>query len=207
MRLAHELIRNTLRERHVPREVSADPHASYYGTELNERSLVPTVDARFHSSCALSGANLGDLLPVEQNGLYPLWGLSDDRLAQVARERLQVIIWEGTSPGERCRQDRWECTGTHLTGQQGSEELCHRQGGFRDDRGDVLALDGDMRHDTTASVVNSADQGIGRQLGLGLAHALRVTANPGHSTPSVVIRAVMRPSHAPAFTLLPSSDA
>src|SRR5207248_3303193 len=71
----------------------------------------------------LSGANLGDGLPVIQNALYPLGRLSDDRLAQFARERLQVIIWEGTCPGERCRQRRWECTGSHLAGQQDSEQL------------------------------------------------------------------------------------
>jgi hypothetical protein len=41
-----ELIRNTLRERHDPREVITDPHAPYYGAELNERTLVPAADAR-----------------------------------------------------------------------------------------------------------------------------------------------------------------
>jgi hypothetical protein len=34
-----------------------------------------------------------------------------------------VISWEGTSPRERCRQHRWERAGSHLTGQQDSEEL------------------------------------------------------------------------------------
>jgi len=29
-----------------PREVVADPHARYYGVELNERTLVPGDDAR-----------------------------------------------------------------------------------------------------------------------------------------------------------------
>jgi uncharacterized protein YbjT (DUF2867 family) len=41
-----ELIRNTLRERHDPREVITDPHAPYYGAELHERSLVPAAGAR-----------------------------------------------------------------------------------------------------------------------------------------------------------------
>jgi len=41
-----ELIRNTLRERHDPREVITDPHAPYYGAELHERTLVPAADAR-----------------------------------------------------------------------------------------------------------------------------------------------------------------
>jgi hypothetical protein len=41
-----ELIRDTLRERHDPREVIADPHARYYGAELQERSLVPAAGAR-----------------------------------------------------------------------------------------------------------------------------------------------------------------
>ena len=40
-----ELVRNTLRERHDPREVITDPHAPYYGAELHERSLVPAADA------------------------------------------------------------------------------------------------------------------------------------------------------------------
>ena len=41
-----ELIRDTLRERHDPREVITDPRAPYYGAELRERSLVPAADAR-----------------------------------------------------------------------------------------------------------------------------------------------------------------
>jgi uncharacterized protein YbjT (DUF2867 family) len=36
-----ELVRNTLRERHNPREVITDLHAPYYGAELHERTLVP----------------------------------------------------------------------------------------------------------------------------------------------------------------------
>lgn len=40
-----ELIRNTLRERHDPREVITDPHARYYGAELHERTLVPAAGA------------------------------------------------------------------------------------------------------------------------------------------------------------------
>ena len=36
-----ELIRRALRTRHDPRQVVADPHARYFGTELEERSLVP----------------------------------------------------------------------------------------------------------------------------------------------------------------------
>jgi uncharacterized protein YbjT (DUF2867 family) len=41
-----DLVQNTLRERHDPREVITDPHAPYYGAELHERTLVPAADAR-----------------------------------------------------------------------------------------------------------------------------------------------------------------
>jgi uncharacterized protein YbjT (DUF2867 family) len=41
-----DLVRNTLRERHDPREVITDPHAPYYGAELHERTLVPAAGAR-----------------------------------------------------------------------------------------------------------------------------------------------------------------
>jgi len=41
-----ELIRLGLSARKDPREVIADPHARYYGTELSERSLVPGDDAQ-----------------------------------------------------------------------------------------------------------------------------------------------------------------
>jgi uncharacterized protein YbjT (DUF2867 family) len=41
-----ELIRRGLSARKDPREVIADPHARYFGTELGERSLVPGDDAR-----------------------------------------------------------------------------------------------------------------------------------------------------------------
>ena len=41
-----ELVRQGLRARRDPREVVADPHARYFGAELDERSLVPTGDAR-----------------------------------------------------------------------------------------------------------------------------------------------------------------
>ena len=41
-----ELVRNTLRERHDPREVITDPHAPYYDAELGEHSLVPAAGAR-----------------------------------------------------------------------------------------------------------------------------------------------------------------
>lgn len=40
-----ELIRQGLSARKDPREVIADPHARYFGTELSERSLVPGDDA------------------------------------------------------------------------------------------------------------------------------------------------------------------
>ncbi len=36
-----DFIRHSLRARHDAREVVADPHAPYFGTELGERSLVP----------------------------------------------------------------------------------------------------------------------------------------------------------------------
>jgi uncharacterized protein YbjT (DUF2867 family) len=41
-----EFIRLGLRARHDAREVVADPHARYFGAELDERSLVPGADAR-----------------------------------------------------------------------------------------------------------------------------------------------------------------
>jgi len=41
-----ELIRNTLRDQHDPREVITDPHAPYSGAELQERTLVPATGAR-----------------------------------------------------------------------------------------------------------------------------------------------------------------
>ena len=41
-----EFIRLGLGARHDPREVIADPHARYFGTELGERTLVPEADAR-----------------------------------------------------------------------------------------------------------------------------------------------------------------
>ena len=41
-----ELVRQGLGARHDPRTVVADPHARYFGTELDERSLVPLGDAR-----------------------------------------------------------------------------------------------------------------------------------------------------------------
>ena len=40
-----DFIRQALRARDDPREVVADPHARYFGTELGERSLVPGDDA------------------------------------------------------------------------------------------------------------------------------------------------------------------
>jgi len=41
-----EFIRLSLSARQDPRVVIADPHARYYGTELDERTLVPGADAR-----------------------------------------------------------------------------------------------------------------------------------------------------------------
>jgi len=41
-----ELIRRFLGERRDPREVITDPHARYFGAELDERTLVPGDDAR-----------------------------------------------------------------------------------------------------------------------------------------------------------------
>ena len=42
----YELIRQGLRARNDPRDVIADPHARYFGAELDERSLIPAGDAR-----------------------------------------------------------------------------------------------------------------------------------------------------------------
>jgi uncharacterized protein YbjT (DUF2867 family) len=41
-----ELIRQGLAARNDPREVVADAHARYFGTELGERTLIPGEDAR-----------------------------------------------------------------------------------------------------------------------------------------------------------------
>ena len=41
-----ELIRRGLAARNDPREVVADPHARYFGTELAERSLIPWGEAQ-----------------------------------------------------------------------------------------------------------------------------------------------------------------
>ena len=41
-----EAVRQDLAARKDPREVSADPHARYYGIEVSERTLVPAEDAR-----------------------------------------------------------------------------------------------------------------------------------------------------------------
>jgi len=57
-----ELIRNTLRERHDPREVITDPHAPYVGAELHERTLVPDADAR------LAGTRFDDWLKQSTTG-------------------------------------------------------------------------------------------------------------------------------------------
>ena len=41
-----DLIRQDLLARNDPRDVVADPHARYFGSELGERSLIPTANAR-----------------------------------------------------------------------------------------------------------------------------------------------------------------
>jgi uncharacterized protein YbjT (DUF2867 family) len=41
-----DLIRQGLGARHDPRQVVVDPHARYFGAELDERSLIPADDAR-----------------------------------------------------------------------------------------------------------------------------------------------------------------
>lgn len=41
-----ELIRQSLRARHDSRDVVVDPHARYFGTELTQRSLIPSDGAR-----------------------------------------------------------------------------------------------------------------------------------------------------------------
>jgi uncharacterized protein YbjT (DUF2867 family) len=41
-----ELIRQDLASRNDPRTVVVDPHARYFGAELDERSLVPAGEAR-----------------------------------------------------------------------------------------------------------------------------------------------------------------
>ncbi len=46
-----QLIRQALSARNDPREVIADPHARYFGTELTERSLVPGEGAQLGETC------------------------------------------------------------------------------------------------------------------------------------------------------------
>ena len=41
-----DVIRHALSAGHDSREVVADPHATYFGAELNERTLIPAADAR-----------------------------------------------------------------------------------------------------------------------------------------------------------------
>ena len=45
-----ELVRQGLKARHDPRQVVADPHAPYFGTELSERSLIPDQGATLGST-------------------------------------------------------------------------------------------------------------------------------------------------------------
>src|SRR5262245_31215686 len=46
-----EFIRRSLSARHDPREVIADTHARYFGSELSENSLVPSADAHLGETC------------------------------------------------------------------------------------------------------------------------------------------------------------
>jgi uncharacterized protein YbjT (DUF2867 family) len=46
-----ELVRRFLRERRDPREVITDPHARYFGAELDERTLLPGDDAELAETC------------------------------------------------------------------------------------------------------------------------------------------------------------
>jgi uncharacterized protein YbjT (DUF2867 family) len=57
-----ELIRQGLSARHDPREVIADPHARYFGAELQERTLVPGDGAR------LAETHFDDWLSRPNNG-------------------------------------------------------------------------------------------------------------------------------------------
>jgi uncharacterized protein YbjT (DUF2867 family) len=41
-----DLVRQSLRDRHDPRDVVTDPHARYFGVEVDERTLVPAADAQ-----------------------------------------------------------------------------------------------------------------------------------------------------------------
>jgi uncharacterized protein YbjT (DUF2867 family) len=41
-----DLVRQSLRDRDDPRDVVTDPHARYFGVELDERTLVPAADAQ-----------------------------------------------------------------------------------------------------------------------------------------------------------------
>lgn len=60
-----EFIREVLNANDDPREVVADPHATYFGSELQERSLVPDEGA-----ASLTGTRFKDWLPYhsETNG-------------------------------------------------------------------------------------------------------------------------------------------
>jgi uncharacterized protein YbjT (DUF2867 family) len=41
-----DLVRQSLRDRHDPRDVVTDPHARYFGVQVDERTLVPAADAQ-----------------------------------------------------------------------------------------------------------------------------------------------------------------
>jgi uncharacterized protein YbjT (DUF2867 family) len=63
-----ELIRLSLKAGKDPREVIADPHASYFGTELSEGSLVPSGDAllgktRFEDWLSLAASQIPSTKP------------------------------------------------------------------------------------------------------------------------------------------------
>ena len=60
-----EFIRRALSARNDAREVIADPHARYFGTELSENSLVPIGDAQ------LGQTNFADWLNQQTNQAAP----------------------------------------------------------------------------------------------------------------------------------------
>jgi uncharacterized protein YbjT (DUF2867 family) len=56
-----ELFRSALAARDDPRTVATDPHASFFGAELGERTLLPDVDAVLGETSYLSARNAHDL--------------------------------------------------------------------------------------------------------------------------------------------------
>ena len=67
-----ELIRRSLAAQNDPRQVVADPHARYFGAELNERTLVPGDGASLPRPDSRTGSAAPELAADEEKGAYLL---------------------------------------------------------------------------------------------------------------------------------------